>query len=86
MLQAHSQCRNTSLLPTTYAMQAKEALVELQALLHAMQAELNAIETKSFATATVTDFSYQRMPEVYYHLISETFSLHACKVSVMVYL
>ena len=77
MLQVYSKCRNTSLLPTTYAMQAKEALVEMQAQLHAMQAELNAVVSNSSATAKVTDFTYRRIPafsELYSHLILESIS------------
>ena len=73
-------------------MQAKEAYVALQARLHAMQAELDAVRTKSSATTKVPDFSYRRIPafyfsEVYSHLISESVSiLHACKIPVLVYL
>ncbi len=52
-------------------MQAKEAYVALQARLHAMQAELDAVRTKSSATTKVPDFSYRRIPAFYF---SEVYS------------
>ena len=93
MLQINSQRKNISLFPTTHAMQA---LHDLQPRLDAMQAALDATElvlkTISSATAKVPVCPYRWTPafcfsEVYSHLRSESVSvLHACKVSVLVYL